>query len=60
VGKGEEEIQKLQMDIKVIKSGLESQLNTTVKEVREDVEESMEIERRKLNLIIHEIGDEDA
>jgi hypothetical protein len=46
--------------MKVIKSGLESQLNTTVKEVREDVEESMEIERRKLNLIIHGIGNEDA
>jgi hypothetical protein len=31
-----------------------------VKEVRKDVEESTEIERRKLNLIIHGLGDEDA
>jgi hypothetical protein len=31
-----------------------------MKEVKEDVEESMEIERRKQNLIIHGIPDEDA
>jgi hypothetical protein len=43
-----------------LKSGMTSQLNTTVKEMKEEVKESLEIERRKMNLVIHGLKDEDA
>ena len=56
----EEGIAKLQVEVSQLKSGMENRLTTTVQEVKEDIEESWEIERRKMNIIIHGVKDEDA
>jgi hypothetical protein len=53
-------VQTLQWELAELKSGMTSQLNTTVKEMKEEVEESLEIDRRKMNLVIHGLKDEDA
>jgi hypothetical protein len=60
VEKDNPEVQTLQSELAELKSGMTSQLNTTVKEMKEEVEESLEIERRKMNLVIHGLKDEDA
>ena len=56
----EEGIAKLQVEVSQLKSGMENRLTTTVQEVKENIEESWEIERRKMNIIIHGVKDEDA
>lgn len=52
--------QKWQTEMGKMKSDLESQVTSSVRHVKEDVEESLEIERRKCNLIIHGVPEADA
>jgi hypothetical protein len=54
------EAQTLQSEWAELKSGMTNQLNTAVKEMKDGVEESLEIQRRKMNLLIHGLKDEDA
>lgn len=60
VEKDKPEVQNLQTEWAELKSGMTNQLNTTVKEMKVEVEESLEIERRKMNLIIHGLRDVDV
>jgi hypothetical protein len=60
VEKDNPEVQNLQSEWAELKSGMTNQLNTTVKEMKEEVEERLEMERRKMNLVIHGLRDEDA
>lgn len=39
---------------------MQSQLDSTVREMKEEMEENLEIERRKMNIIIHGLQDKDA
>lgn len=56
----EPEVSKLKTEWDELKSGMTSQINTTVKEMKDDLEESLEIERRRINIIIHGLKDDDA
>jgi chromosome condensin MukBEF ATPase and DNA-binding subunit MukB len=54
------EIHKLQKEIGEIKVEIESTVNSSVRHVREGVEETLKIERRKCNLVIHGMPEIDA
>ena len=56
----EAEIHKLQKEMGEMKVEIESTVNSSVRHVREDVEETLEIERRKCNLVIHGMPEIDA
>jgi hypothetical protein len=49
---------QLHVEVNQLKSGMENRLTTTVQEFKEDLEESREIESRKMNIIIHVVKDE--
>src|SRR5208282_6252347 len=56
----EEEFVKLQKDVCEMRTEIESKVNSSVKSVKEDFEETLEIERRKTNIVIHGVTEEDA
>ena len=56
----EEDFKKLEKEVNDMKSVMDSQVKKTVMVVKEDVEEALEIERRKMNLVIHGLPDIDA
>jgi hypothetical protein len=56
----EGELTKLHQEMEDMKLALETSVNTSVKDIRDDIEEHMEIERRKGNLIIHGVPEADA
>jgi len=56
----EEEFVKLQKDVCEMRTEIESKVNSSVKSVKEDFEETLEIERRKNNIVIHGVTEEDA
>ena len=60
VRREEENIVKLQAAVNELKTEIENRLTTTVKGVKEVMEESMETERRKLNITIHRVKGENA
>ena len=49
----DEEIKKLEKEVSALKTELDSKVIKTVVGVNENVEETLEIERRKMNLVIH-------
>jgi hypothetical protein len=56
----EAELKKLQKDMQGMKVEIESAVNNSVRNVKVDVEEALEIERRKCNLVIHGMPETDA
>jgi hypothetical protein len=56
----EAELKKLQKEMEGMKVEIESAVNNSVRNVTVDVEEVLEIERRKCNLIIHGMPETDA
>ena len=56
----EVEIVRLQKEVGEMKAELETKVSTTCRSVKEDVEETLEIERRKYNLVIHGVPETDA
>ena len=56
----EEDFKKLEKEVNDMKTVMDSQVKKTVMVVKEDVEEALEIERRKMNLVIHGVPDIDA
>lgn len=56
----EQEIQKLQTELDEMKKGMRSQLDSSAKELKDEMEESLEIECRKMNLVIHGLKDENG
>jgi len=55
-----QEIDKLHGEMDKMRKVMESRINESVQHVKEDVEESMEIERRKGNVVIHGVPELDA
>ncbi len=55
-----EEFKKLEKEVNDIKTVMDDQVTRTVMVVKEDVEEALEIERRKMNLIFHGVPETDA
>jgi hypothetical protein len=56
----EAELKKLQKEMEGMKVEIESVVNNSVRNVKVDVEEALEIERRKCNLVIHGMPETDA
>ena len=56
----DEEVKRLQEEIGEVRNTVENRMDKTVKHVKEDLEEALEIERRKCNLIIHGVEESDA
>lgn len=56
----EGDFKKLEREVSDMKIEMDSQVKKTVMVVKEDVEEALEIERRKMNLVIHGVPDVDA
>jgi hypothetical protein len=56
----EAELKKLQKEMGGMKVEIESVVNNSVRNVKVDVEEALEIERRKCNLVIHGMPETDA
>ena len=56
----EEGFKKLEKEVNDMKSVMDSQVRNTVMVVKENVEEALEIERRKMNLVIHGVPETDA
>ena len=59
-GNNGEERKKLEHVVNEMKSEIDCRARRTVKVVKEDVEEALEVERRKLNLVIHGVPESDA
>ena len=53
-------LKKLEKEVNDIKTVMDSQVRKTVMVVKEDVEEALEIERRKINLVFHGVPETDA
>ena len=60
VMKDEEEFKKLAKEVNDMKIEMDSQVRKTVMIVKEEVKEALEIEIRKMNLVIHGVPDIDA
>lgn len=60
VQKEEEDIMRLQKEVGEMKTEMEMRVTTSAKIVKEDVDERLEIERRKGNLIIHGVPESNA
>ena len=58
--KEREKMEKLQKEMGEMRTEIESKVCNTVKHMKEDVDEAMEIERRKDNIIIHGVPETDA
>jgi chromosome segregation ATPase len=56
----DEDFKKLEKEVSALKTELESKVKKTVIGVKENVEETLEIERRKMNLVIHGVPETDA
>jgi predicted nucleic acid-binding Zn-ribbon protein len=56
----EAELKKLQKEMEVMKVESESAVNNLVRIMKVDMECVLEIERRKCNLVMHEMSDTDA
>jgi len=56
----DEDFKKLEKEVSILKTELDSKVKKTVIGVKEDVEETLEIERRKMNLVIHGVPEVDA
>lgn len=54
------DVQKLQNDMEAMKKEIENKMSNTTRVMKEDLDEKMEIERRKLNIIIHGVPESDA
>jgi hypothetical protein len=54
------EVENLKTEWVMMKNDMTNQMNSTVKDMKDDVEESLEIERRRSNIIIHGLKDENA
>jgi hypothetical protein len=55
-----EELKKLEKEVNEIKTVMEGKVKRTVMVVKKDVEEALEIERRKMNLVFHGVPETDA
>ena len=56
----EKDVKKLEKELNDIKTVMDSQARKTVMVVKEDVKEALEVERRKMNLVIHGVPEMDA
>ena len=59
-GNNGEELKKLEHVVNEMKNEIDSRSRRTVKVVKEDVEQALEIERRRLNLVIHGVPESAA
>lgn len=55
-----EDLKKLEKEVNDMKTEMDSRVRKTVMGVKEDVEEALEMERRKMNLVIHGVPETDA
>jgi hypothetical protein len=55
-----DDFKKLEKEMNDMKTEMDSQVRKTVMVVKEDVEEALEMERRKMNLVIHGVPETDA